>query len=215
MKTTLLCLAFVASLFTSLATHAQTTASSAIQIGNVDEKYGKLRAGIELRHLVVKSTGAGGSLLFRGNTRGGNFYLYRKNGGMWTALAQPIEDVNQFLTDAVEPEDAKSYLDQQLLGLLRVIMADPNSDIIDDSFVANYQEYVPSESPEKFRALISKREPNITDDKWVISVNIATPKGGVEHWEITGVLAPLQISAIKRVLVHPAGWYIPLVVTGG
>ena len=171
-----------------------------IQIYDGKGDYGRLAASIDMRYMVVRAV-----LPAKG------LYVYRKNGGRWLALDSSIESVNLFLTDAVESANAKSFLDQYLVELLLATMTARQSSVIDDKFIFLYRGLENyggmEETIKKLKALISNPKPTFVGDKWQIFANIGTFHGGVERWEIEGTLLPLQITSIKRVLIHPPGWY--------
>ena len=178
-----------------------------IQIYDGNGGYGRLSAGIDMRNIVVRAV-----------SPAKGFYVYRKNGGQWLALDSSIESVNSFLTVAVESADAKSFLDRYLVKLLLATMTGSKSYVIDDQFIFDYREWeglnLIGETIKKLKPLVSKPKPTFVGDKWQIWANVGTFHGGVERWEVEGTLSPLQVTAIKRVLLHPPGWYEVLDQTG-
>jgi hypothetical protein len=55
--------------------------------------------------------------------------------------------------------------------------------------------------------------PMLGNDKWHLNVNILTEDGAVQHWEIEGLIFPLQIKLFKRELVEPKQTFSPVAVT--
>lgn len=162
--------------------------------------YGRLSAGIDMRMVSVRDV-----------RPGSGHYLYRKNGSEWSTVDSSIEGVNLFLTKAVESADAKLFLDKYLFKLLVTTMAAEWTYVIDDEFMIDYRglEVVDEmrETIEKLRPLVHRPKPTFVGHKWQIWANIATPRGGVERWEVEGTLSPLQITTVKRALLHPSGWF--------
>jgi hypothetical protein len=207
MKTTLVYFIFALSLLAMSNIKAQVPPAQApsdlhpyVEIFDGNGGYGRLSAGIDMRYVAVRDVWP---------AKG--YYLYRKNGGEWFVLDSSIEGVNLFLTKAVESADVKSFLDQYLLKLLVAAMTIRQSYVIDDQFMSLYRGFEVDgdlrETIEKLRPLVYKQKPTFIGDKWQAWANIATPRGGVERWEVEGTLSPFQIITIKRVLVHPSGWF--------
>lgn len=197
-KTSFFCLALIVPLFAVLEVDAQSVSPPNLKVKHwkSGDAFGKLREGVDLRFQTIE-----------GNAEKRGVYVYRKNGERtWRIISLPIENVNAFLATAVDPVDENDFLQKQMLRLLRAIMANPNSSIIDDTFVARYRKFGITETAEKLQPLISKTSPVFKGNTWVIDVNVASASGGVENWEVVGMLAPLRICAIKRVLLHPPGW---------
>jgi len=207
MKTASSCFIFALLLLATLNINAQVPSAQApsdpqpyVQKFDGNGDFGRLSAGVDMRYMAVRDVWP---------ARG--YYLYRKNGGEWLVLDSSIEGVNSFLTKAVEPAAAKSFLDKYLIELLLATMTIRPSYVINDEFMSSYRGLevyeAMRETIEKLRPLVYRPKATFVGDKWQIWANVATPRGGVERWEVEGTLSPFQITTIKRVLVHPSGWF--------
>jgi hypothetical protein len=141
-------------------------------------------------------------------------YVYQGKSGNWILLSGKLDGLNEFLGEEIAKDSATQFLYEQLASLLLATMAPPHSRIIDQEFLAIYLRNGDSTSITKLQRYKSDGKPAVADNNWTLEINVASAHGGIEHWRVTGWLAPLSIHSFSREIAEHDGAFTPMLESG-
>jgi hypothetical protein len=190
---------------TSTMTHGQTGSNStpAVQTWEAGQDFGSwIKRGKLVYQTVNLNAGQLGA------------YVYQGRSGNWVLLSGRLDGINAILGDEIAKESAARFLDENLARLLLATMAPPRSSIIDKEFLTIYVPSGDSNSVAKLQRYKSDAKPVVAGNDWTLEFNVASDRGGIEHWRVTGRLAPFSIQSFSREIAESNGAFEPLLETG-
>jgi len=130
--------------------------------------------------------------------------FYKTPGGDYLYLPLRMDSMNKMLADRVSKESAAQYIEKNLSFIARSLFSDPvsrNNNIT--------ERYVVGKSAEDKKILqqyiLSGKSVAVDENKWQATFNMATEKGAIETWSISGTVEPLAVTAFSKTLRKPNG----------
>lgn len=167
-----------------------------------------------------------GKLLYQETSlnSGGFFtYLYQNPAGKWFMLQSNITGINEFFRSEIDTKEARDkflsratmtvFLKDNITSNRAVVLNCSKADLPNEPI------WVPRDKPmdQKVRHKLQsyyldfdQLAPVITGNLWTLKFNTFTDLGGVEAWETTGTVNPLQITSFTRRVAEADGTFPPI-----
>jgi len=130
--------------------------------------------------------------------------FYKTLGGDYLYLPLRMDSINEMLADRASKESAAHYIEKHMSFFVRTLFSDPvsrNNNIT--------ERYVADKSAEDKKILqqyiLSGKNVTVDGNKWQATFNMATEKGAIEAWSISGTVEPLAVTAFSKTLLKPNG----------
>ncbi len=162
---------------------------------------------------------APGRMVFRSLTVVGKeigFYTYKSNAGREVVLSGQIDSVNLLLDEQVPTAKIPSFLTATLSKLVAATMGATPASVIEIGHVRGYEAEHRPELAKRLGEYVTRTfEPVVTSARWQLEFNVMSDEGGVEHWAVSGTVAPFHIDSFNRRMLVRDGTFPHLLQTRG
>jgi hypothetical protein len=138
--------------------------------------------------------------------------IYETKDGRHFYLQGRMDSMNIVLAGEVKKEDALQFLETKMTDFIQALMSDPiaSSWLVTENYVqgmpADEQEILkPYIINEKKPYVSNKKDMTVSQNEWVMNLNVATKYGAIESWSISGTVDPLVINTFCRKIIKPRG----------